>query len=71
MINEVRWELDIRGYKDVKIFVSGLIDEDAIERLKNCPVDGFGVGTSIANAPTINFAMDIVAPRVRRGYFYC
>lgn len=69
IVDEVRWELDIRGYKDVKIFVSGGIDEDNILELKNA--DGFGIGTSISNAKTIDFAMDIIEmegkPVAKRG----
>jgi len=60
IIREVRWELDIRGFKDVKIFVSGGLDEDNIQPLIDAGAYGFGVGTSISNSPTIDFAMDIV-----------
>jgi len=73
IINEVRWELDIRGYKNVKIFVSGGLNEESIRILKDCPVDGFGIGTSVANAPTIDFAMNIIEinnkPVAKRGTF--
>jgi nicotinate phosphoribosyltransferase len=58
IVDEVRWELDLRGHKDVKIIVSGGLDEDAISELTN--VDGFGVGTAISAAKTVDFAMDIV-----------
>ncbi len=51
--------MDINGYKNVKIFVSGGIDEEEIEQLKDL-VDGFGVGTSISAAPNIDISMDIV-----------
>jgi nicotinate phosphoribosyltransferase len=71
MVDEVRWELEIRGYKDIKIFVSGGIDEKDLEELKN--VDGFGIGTCISNARTIDFAMDIIEmggkPVAKRGKF--
>jgi nicotinate phosphoribosyltransferase len=60
IINEVRWELNIRGYKDVKIFISGGLSEDKLKELKDSYADGFGVGTSVSNAPTIDFAMNIV-----------
>jgi nicotinate phosphoribosyltransferase len=60
IIREVRWELDIRGYRHVKIFVSGGLDEDSVKALGNAGADAFGVGTSVSNAPTIDFAMDIV-----------
>jgi len=70
LIEEVRWELDIRGYGYVKIFVSGGLDEDSIASLKDL-VDAYGVGTAISNAPTVDFAMDIVeiegVPRSKRG----
>ena len=59
ILEEVRWELDIRGFEHVKILASGGIDEYEILRL-NPLVDGYGVGTSIANAPVLSFALDIM-----------
>ncbi len=68
IIEEVKWELKIRGYSNVKIFVSGGIDE---EEVKELDADGFGIGTAISNAKTIDFAMDIVEvegiPCAKRG----
>lgn len=55
---EVRWELDLRGFKDVKLFASGGLDEAEVGRLRPV-VDAFGVGTCISNAPVVDFAMDI------------
>lgn len=70
ILREVRWELDIRGYDFVKIYLSGGVDEKVIEETKEF-VDAYGVGTAISNAPTINFAMDIVEvegkPFAKRG----
>ena len=70
ILEEVRWELDLRGFKDVKLFVSGGIDEDDIPAL-NPLVDGYGIGTSISNAPVVDFAMDIIEvegrPLAKRG----
>ena len=60
IVREVRWELDLRGHKDVGIFVSGGLDEESVQRLKNAGATGFGVGTSLSNAKTIDYAMDIV-----------
>jgi len=60
IIREVRWELDSRGFKDVKIFVSGGLDDESVGVLSASGADGFGVGTSVSNAPSIDFAMDIV-----------
>jgi len=59
IIREVRWELDARGYKDVKIYVSGGLDDESVKILGEAGADGFGVGTSVSNAPTIDFALDI------------
>ncbi len=59
MIEEIRWELDIRGFSHVKIFVSGGMDEYKIQEL-NPYVDAYGVGTSISNAPVVDFSMDII-----------
>ncbi|MEM2002638.1 MAG: nicotinate phosphoribosyltransferase [Candidatus Methanomethylicaceae archaeon] len=73
IVREVRWELDIRGFKHVKIYVSGGLDENSVKKLAEGPVDGFGVGTSVSNAPTIDFSMDIVEvegkPLSKRGKF--
>lgn len=56
---EVRWELDLRGYTNVRILVSGGVNEHSIANL-NQVVDLYGVGTSISSAPVLDFAMDIV-----------
>lgn len=70
ILQEVRWELDLRGFTHVKILASGGIDEYEILRL-NPVVDGYGVGTAIANAPVPNFALDLVEiegrPVAKRG----
>ena len=71
IIREVRWELDIRGFKDVKIFISGGLTEESVRRLGEAGADAFGVGTYISGAPTIDYAMDIVEvegrPAAKRG----
>ena len=70
ILREVRWELDLRGFRHVKLFVSGGLDEEEILRL-NPVADAYGVGTSISNAPVLNFALDIVEvdgkPLAKRG----
>jgi len=60
IIREVRWELDLRGYNHVQIFVSGGLNDESVGDLSHAGVDGFGVGTSVSNAPSIDFALDIV-----------
>jgi len=71
IIKEVRWELDLRGYQKVKIFVSGGLDEESVRVLSEAGAEAFGVGTSVSNAPTVDFAMDIVEirgkPVAKRG----
>ncbi len=59
IIEEVRWELSIRGKDKIKIFVSCGIDEEDIMYL-NDVVDAYGIGTAISNAPIIDFSLDIV-----------
>ena len=59
IIEEVRWELNIRGGKNVKIFISGGLDEDDVRQYKDL-VAGFGVGTSVSDAPSIDFNMKLV-----------
>jgi nicotinate phosphoribosyltransferase len=56
---EVRWELDIRGGKKVKIIASGRLDEETIAKL-NGVVDGYGVGTAVAYPPVIDLSAKIV-----------
>ncbi len=70
IMKEVRWELDLRGYSDVKIFLSGGINEKGIESY-NPVADAYGVGTAISNAPVVDFSMDIIEidghPVAKRG----
>jgi len=70
IMKEVRWELDLRGYKGIKLFLSGGIDENDIERY-NVFADAYGVGTAISNAPVVDFSMDIIEidghPVAKRG----
>ncbi|MFA4876652.1 MAG: nicotinate phosphoribosyltransferase [Methanoregula sp.] len=59
IIEEVRWELDMHGHGGVKIFLSGGVTRGDVVAYRDI-VDAFGVGGAIANAPVIDFAMDIV-----------
>jgi len=56
---EVKWTLKLHGFDKVKIIISGGLDEDEVEKLKEV-ADAFGVGTSIAFPPSIDLSMDIV-----------
>ncbi|MDD1681765.1 MAG: nicotinate phosphoribosyltransferase, partial [Methanoregula sp.] len=53
-----------------KIFLSGGVTREDVIAYRDC-VDAFGVGGAIANAPVIDFAMDIVEiegePKAKRG----
>lgn len=74
IIEEVRWELDIRGGQHVKIIVSGRLGDDDMAQLGSL-VDGFGIGTAVAYPPVIDFSAKIVdvkvegrwQPRAKRG----
>src|SRR5438552_2819176 len=70
IIEEVRCALGLRGFGHGKILASGGIDEYEILHL-NPVVDSYGVGTSIANAPVLNFGLDIMEiegqPMAKRG----
>jgi len=75
IVEEVRWELNIRGRHDVKIFVSGGLGEQQIIELRDT-ADGFGVGTYLSDAPSVDFSGKIVEliepdgsriPRAKRG----
>ncbi len=70
ILQEVRWELDLRGHRHVRLIASGGLGEEEVLALRDV-VDGFGVGTSLSNAPTIDYALDIVevegVPFAKRG----
>jgi len=70
ILEEVRWELDLRGFQHVRLFASGGLGEADVAALRDL-VDGFGVGTALSNAPTVDFALDIVEvegqPLAKRG----
>jgi nicotinate phosphoribosyltransferase len=59
LMQEVRWELDRGGFEHVKIFASGGIDVEYILHL-NPVCDAYGVGGAIADAPMIDYSLDIV-----------
>jgi nicotinate phosphoribosyltransferase len=61
----VRHELDRAGWKDVRIFASGDLDETKIASLlhKKAAIDAFGVGTALAtpgDAPHLNLVYKLV-----------
>ncbi|QSX00984.1 nicotinate phosphoribosyltransferase [Haloterrigena alkaliphila] len=59
IIREVRWELDARDYEDVDIFCSGGLTPETIRPLRDV-ADGFGVGSHITGADSVDFSLDIV-----------
>ncbi|MEM0378696.1 MAG: nicotinate phosphoribosyltransferase [Thermosphaera sp.] len=59
IVEEVRWTLNLYGYSNVKIVVSGGIDEEEIIELRNI-VDAFGIGTSVSFPQSIDISADIV-----------
>ncbi|MGC9138373.1 MAG: nicotinate phosphoribosyltransferase [Thermoplasmata archaeon] len=73
IIREVKWELMVRGIKNVEIIVSGGIKEEDLQELIEAGADGFGVGTTISSASTVDYAMDIVEidgrPVAKKGKF--
>jgi nicotinate phosphoribosyltransferase len=59
LMSEVRWELDRNGFEHVRIFASGGVDVEYILHL-NPVCDAYGVGGAIADAPMIDYSLDIV-----------
>jgi nicotinate phosphoribosyltransferase len=58
-----RVQLDSLGATSTRIIATGDLDEHAIARLADAPVDGFGVGTSLvtgSGAPTAGFVYKLV-----------
>jgi len=61
LVKETRARLDLAGFKEVKVFVSGGIDPERIKYFieKRVPVDAFGVGSYISGAKPIDFTADL------------
>ncbi|WP_226005209.1 nicotinate phosphoribosyltransferase [Natrinema salinisoli] len=59
IVREVCWELDARGHEDVDIFCSGGLEPASIRNLRDV-ADGFGVGSHITGADSVDFSLDIV-----------
>lgn len=65
-----RTTLDAAGATSARIVVSGDLDEYAIARLSDAPVDAYGVGTSLvtgSGAPTVGFVYKLVARATHPG----
>ena len=65
-----RTTLDAAGATSARIVVSGDLDEHAIARLSDAPVDAYGVGTSLvtgSGAPTVGFVYKLVARATHPG----
>ena len=61
---QARQQLDAAGLDDVRIVVSGDLDEYRIAELADAPIDGYGVGTSLvtgSRSPTAGFVYKLVA----------
>ncbi len=61
LVKETRARLDLAGFKEVKIFVSGGLSAERIRYFidQRAPVDAFGVGSYISGAKPIDFTADI------------
>lgn len=67
---EARRLLDSLGATSTRIVVTSDLDEHAIAALSSAPVDGYGVGTSVATGsgvPTAGFVFKLVARHDRSG----
>ena len=61
LVKEVRAHLDMEGFTDVKITVSGGITPERIRKFieEKAPIDVFGIGSYISGAKPIDFTADI------------
>ena len=63
LAHEARRTLDDAGLQDVRILVSGSLDEHAIAGLADAPIDSYGVGTRVgvsADAPYLDSVYKLV-----------
>lgn len=59
LIREMRAKLDLEGFANVKIFVSGGLTPERIRLLSEAGADSFGVGSYISAASPIDMTMDL------------
>lgn len=61
LVKEVRAWLDLEGFREVKIVVSGGLNPERIRYFLNegAPIDTFAVGSYISDARPVNFTADI------------
>jgi nicotinate phosphoribosyltransferase len=63
LVGKVRELLDRNGFRDIKIIVSGGVDEYKIHQWRELPIDGYGVGTKFATSsdrPYLDMAYKLV-----------
>lgn len=59
LVRELRAKLDLAGFNQIKIFVSGGLDPERIKLLAEAGADAFGVGSYISGSAAIDMTMDI------------
>lgn len=71
LVAEVRARLDLAGYEDVRILVSGGLSPERIAVLAEAGADIFGVGSFISRAAAVDMTLDIKelagTPVAKRG----
>ncbi len=71
LVREIRVRLDLKGFTDIMLFVSGGLTPERIVQLKDAGADAFGVGSYVSGAPAIDMTMDIKeidgVPVAKRG----
>ena len=73
LVREVRYKLNMAGFNNVKIVVSGGLNPERIKTLAEAGADVFGVGSYIAHAIPMDMTMDLKEvngkPIAKRGRF--
>lgn len=59
LVKEIRARLDLAGYEDVMVFVSGGLTPERLVALKDAGASAFGVGSYISGASPIDMTMDL------------
>ena len=71
LVQEIRARLDLGGFQNVKLFVSGGINPERIVALAEAGADAFGVGSYISSAHPLDMTMDLKEiegrPLAKRG----
>ena len=59
LVREIRWRLDIAGYKDVQVIATGGLTPERIKMMNDAGASVYGVGSYITHGTSRDMTMDL------------